>query len=124
MNPSARTLAELRKQGISACVVERWIAPARRRVDMFGFADLVALPNGGITAIQVTSGSNHASHRTKITGCPDALKWLDLGGLIELWSWRKLKVKRGGKAVRWTPRIEAITKGDFGHETDTETHDN
>jgi len=113
MSPSARTLAQLKKYGIPACVVERWVAPAQKRIDMFGFADIVAIYPDGITAIQVTSGSNHSKHKIKILENDKAPMWLERGGLISLWSWSKKKLKRGGKAVRWVPRIEDITKEDF-----------
>ena len=42
-----------------------------------------------------------------------AIEWLKCNGFIEVWGWRKLKLKRGGKAMRWVPRIKEITLGDF-----------
>ena len=35
------------------------------------------------------------------------------GNQIHLVGWRKLKQKRGGKAVRWTPRIREFSLDDF-----------
>ena len=116
MSPTQRTLQELRKRGILAGVVERWIAqapPAGKRVDFLGFIDVIAVGQRGIVGIQCCAGSGHAAHRTKIVeDCRvNAAAWLQWAE-IELWSWRKLKLKRGGKAVRWTPRIETITQED------------
>lgn len=91
-----------------------------KRKDLFGFIDLVALdPDRGTIGIQVTSGSNHAARRKKIlTDCREAaLMWLRCNNLIEIWSWSKRKVKRGGKAVRWTPRVEQITLESFDGDT-------
>ena len=66
MSPTQRTLAWFKKNEIPAGIVERWIAQARRRIDLFGIADIVAIYPDAIVAVQVTSGSNHASHRKKI----------------------------------------------------------
>jgi hypothetical protein len=88
---------------------------------LFGFIDLIALcPDKGIVAIQSTGPSGHSSHRKAIIdnewadGINVALEWLKAGGKIELWSWRKLLVKRGGKARRWVPKVEEITMEDLG----------
>lgn len=138
MTPTQRTLKYLRDLGWEACVVERWIARAQKRIDAFGFGDILALrPQeiervkvhgddidwirpASIVMVQTTSGSNHSAHRKKILAEPLAYKWLDHHGKILLISWRKLKVKRGGKAMKWTPRIEWLTKEDFDAEPDHE----
>ena len=112
MSPTQRTLGWLKKNEIPAGIVERWIGPAKRRVDLFGFIDLVAIYPDSIVGIQVTSGSHHADHKRKILDSPQAPMWLHQGR-IELWSWSKKKVKRAGKAVRWIPRIENITLESF-----------
>jgi len=77
---------------------------------LFGFGDLLAVKPGEIPKIvQVTSGSNAASRIAKIKSIPEALICLRSGFLIEVHGWRKVKVKRGGKAMRWDPRIEPVT---------------
>ena len=112
-----RTLRELRRRGLIAAVVERWnqyAGPHGSRQDLFGFIDIIALdPKRGIIAIQSTGPSGHAMHRKKVLQNETALEWLACGGLIELWSWRKLLVKRGGKARRWSSRIEHIIEEMF-----------
>lgn len=81
---------------------------------MFGFADIVAMGEGKIIAIQ-SCGQDFSGHNRKIieeTG-EAALKWLECGGRILLIAWRKVKLKRGGKAMRWEPRIREFKTADF-----------
>lgn len=119
MSYTQRTLRELRNRGVVCAVVERWnqfAGPHGVRQDLFGFIDICALYPGdkGIVGVQSTGPSGHAQHRKKILeDCEHALDWLKSGGKIELWSWRKLKLKRGGKAERWFPRVEDITEEMF-----------
>ena len=49
------------------------------------------------------------THRRKILANEIAPEWLKSGGQIQIWSWAKRKLKRGGKAERWSPRVEEIT---------------
>ena len=131
-SPTSRTLAVLRKEGLRCQVVERWVAQARRRVDLWGFIDIVAMEGkfvaitpelmipadtGSIIGIQVCAGASHAARRTKILkDCRhDAILWLACKGKIQIRSWskRKHKLKNGKKVDRWTERIEQITLEDF-----------
>lgn len=110
-----RTLAALRQEGCTAAVVERWnqfAGPKGIRQDLFGFVDIIAIypDERGITAVQATGPNGHADHRRKILECEHAPTWLAAGGRIELWSWRKMLVKKGGKAQRWVPRMEEIAE--------------
>lgn len=116
---TSRTLEYLRSQGWTADIVERFNPYAGKfgqRKDMFGFADIVALGENSIIAIQ-SCGSSFAEHDRKILDDPlvaeNALKWLECGGRIQLVGWRKVKLKRGGKAMRWQPRIKEYSKSDF-----------
>ena len=60
-------------------------------------------------------GDDFAAHYQKITEDygENAIDWLNAGGRIELWSWRKVKYRRGGKLMIWRPRIKEIHFGDF-----------
>lgn len=116
MSPSARTLKYFKDNSIPAGVVERWIPQANKRVDLFGFIDIVAIYPDAIVGVQVTSGSNHSGHKKKILESDKTLLWLE-HGRVELWSWSKKLYTPGGKAMRWTPRVEAITKEDFNEAT-------
>lgn len=113
MTPTARSLAYLRAKGYTAGVVERWIAPARRRIDLGGFGDIVAwAPDGGILAIQATSddtGGNTGVRIRKILELPEAALWLASGGRIIVHGWA-----RRGKRRFWTLTVEnEITLADF-----------
>jgi len=121
MTPTQRTLRQMRNEGRTCGIVEKWngnVGPHGIRQDLFGFIDIIALDVSeypGIIGVQCCAMSGMAAHRTKILEeChEEAELWLDAGGTIELWGWRKLKMKRGGKAMRWTPKIERITKQSF-----------
>ena len=40
--------------------------------------------------------------------------WLITPGTsLEIWGWRKVKLHRGGKALRWKPRIQKIKIDDL-----------
>jgi len=116
---TSRTLEYLRSQGWMADKVEQFNAYAGKfgqRKDMFGFGDVVALGENSIIAIQ-SCGQAFSEHNKKITEdefvAPNALKWLECGGRLMLIGWRKVKLKRGSKALRWAPRIKEYTIDDF-----------
>jgi len=119
LTPTQRTLRALRAEGRIVGTVERWnphVGPHGIRQDLFGFIDLIALdPQRGIVAIQ-SCGKSFSQHVRKIldSDCTQAaIEWLRCGGRIEVWGWRKVKLKRGGKAKVWRPRIREITIEDF-----------
>ena len=119
-----RTLRACREAGRFVQKVEQWISygtpkaqprpgmPPGIRRDAFGFIDILAIDTDSIVAIQACT-SGRKAHWDKIIENEYALPWLEAGGTIELWSWSKKKVKRGGKAVRWTPNIDRITREEF-----------
>jgi hypothetical protein len=116
---TSRTLQYIRSQGWEADKVEQFNAYAGKfgqRKDMFGFGDIVAMGENSIIAIQ-SCGQAYAEHNRKITEdekvAPMALRWLQCGGRLMLIAWRKVKLKRGGKAMRWQPRIKEYTIDDF-----------
>lgn len=110
MTPTARSLAECRKRGWPSTVVEKWIPQTRRRLDVFGFGDILALDGQpGSLLVQATSGSNVSSRVTKIlTECRAlAQTWLAAGNRIEVWGWAK-KGPRGARKL-WTLRVVEVT---------------
>jgi hypothetical protein len=117
MTATHRTLKKLREDGYLVDVVERFIPRSGFsgvRKDLFGLFDLLAIkPGEGFIGIQcfTTTWSKHFTVLEKEK--QNAITWLQSGGRIEFWGWRRLKVKRGGKAIRWTPRIEVIDLGYF-----------
>ncbi len=112
---TSRTLEYLRSQGWIVDRVEIYNPYAGKfgqRKDMFNFADLVAMGENSIIAIQ-SCGQNFAEHHRKIIENEKALKWLECGGRLLLIGWRKKKIKRGGKVRRWMPRIKEYEREDF-----------
>lgn len=66
-SPTQRSLKVLRDRGYPLVqVVERWNGFARKRVDLFGIVDVIAVGDD-IVAVQTTSGSNMAARIKKIT---------------------------------------------------------
>ncbi len=121
MSPIERTLKLLRERGLWAIpckdfpiFVERSIPtrPFPTKVDYGHIIDLIVPHKLGTLGIQVC-GEDFAKHNTKITVeyRDNALEWLaEPHRTLELWGWRKLKVKRGGKAMIWTPRIKIYNR--------------
>ena len=112
---ASRTLKYCRELGWDAGVVERFLmyaGPFGKRKDLFGVIDIIALGEGSIIGIQ-SCGQAFSEHDKKILDEPMSKKWLEHGGRLQLIGWRKLKVKRGGKDVRWTPRIKEYKLSDF-----------
>ena len=112
MKTTERTMKHLKKNGISHSKSESYNSFSNKKNDLFGIIDIVALYSDGICGIQAC-GSDFLQHDRKIKESPYSLEWIDSGGILELWGWRKLKVKRGGKAFRWTPRIKKYYRVDF-----------
>lgn len=102
----------MREQGRICGIVEkfnRFGGDFGIRQDLFGFIDIIAIdPVNGIIAIQ-SCGQSFKAHCDKlITERNEAVyEWLKHAKL-ELWGWRKVKLSRGSKAMRWRPRIADI----------------
>lgn len=95
-------------------MVEKWIPQTKRRVDLFGFIDIVAVvPGSHLLGIQATSNDNVASRITKIReDCQAAARdWLEAGGRIAVYGW----AKKGGRGQRklWTLRVEHVHLDDL-----------
>lgn len=113
-----RTLRALRQEGCICGIVERWnpyVGPHGIRMDLFGFVDIIALYPNGICAIQST-GQAFAEHERTLLQNEIAPEWLKAGGTIELWGWRKVLKRRGGKQRIWAPRKREFTLEDFQGE--------
>jgi hypothetical protein len=109
MSPTQRTLAALRADGWLAEVVERYNRFSRTRHDLFGGIDIVAIKHQITLGVQCTSGANHAARVTKLAALPEMALWLASDHRqLQVWSWSKHKVKRGGKQVRWTARVARL----------------
>jgi hypothetical protein len=104
---TSRTLEYIRSQGWVADKVEQFNPYAGQygqRKDCFGIIDIIALGENSIIGIQ-SCGQNFSEHDLKIHDSEHTEKWLQCGGRLLLIGWRKVKLKKGGKAMRWMPRI-------------------
>ena len=119
ISPTSRTLKHLKDHGYTCGIVERWIKmpthPAGGfRKDFLGCIDIIGITESETIGVQ-SCGSAFSQHYNDIVTNPDALKWItgNTHRRLMIIGWRKLKVKRGGKAMRWSPRIQNITEQDF-----------
>lgn len=111
-SPTQRSLAALRERGMLAEVVERWNPYTRKRKDLFGFVDIVAVlaSTGDPFFVQTTSGANLAARRDKIIGLAaefPAVAALIRTGRVVLHGWSKRGPR--GKRKTWTLREEIVT---------------
>jgi len=88
-SPTQRSLALLRKRGYVAEVVEKWIPQVKRRKDLFGIGDVLAIREGEVLLVQATSDSNVSSRVNKI-GDAEATGAVRKAGIrIHVHGWRK-----------------------------------
>lgn len=106
-SPTSRSLAECKRRGWVAQVVERWNPHAKVRQDLFGCIDIVAITPAGILGIQACAGASHAARAAKMRAEPRASSWLNSGAFLSVWSWAK-RGARGEQKI-WTLREEVIT---------------
>lgn len=82
-------------------VVEHWNPHAKIRQDLFGIIDILLCGSWGTLGVQATSASNKSARIAKLLSHKSTKDWLAAPGRsLEVWSWHKRKVKRGGTAVR------------------------
>ena len=124
--PTSRTLAECRKRGWLAHVVEKWIPQRKIRVDCLGPGDDQVLDGEpGCLMIQATSTSNMSSRVTKMCGerKGEVTRWLEANNRAEVWGWAKRG--KAGKRKLWTLRRVRVylRDGELAHETMDEGED-
>jgi len=98
MTPTSRSLAELRKRGYVAEVVEKFNSFTKRRNDLFGIGDILAIREGEVLLVQATSGSNTSSRVKKIADSEHIGMIRKAGIAVVVWGWRK------GANGRWALR--------------------
>ena len=104
LSPTQRTLAAMREQGRICGIVEKFNSFSGKfgiRQDLFGFIDIICIdPVLGIVAVQ-SCGQSFKEHIDKLTGerNENVYEWIKHAP-VELWGWRKVKLQRGGKAMR------------------------
>ena len=89
MSPTQLTLRELRKQGYTAAVVERWNPHVNIRQDLFGCIDVLAVGNGETVAVQCTSYSHVAERERKLAEAEAIGDMREAGWRILVHGWHK-----------------------------------
>ena len=108
-SPTQRALKVLRDDGYHPAIVEKFVLhPKPRRVDMYGVGDVFAFkPGCRPVMIQACAAASHAARVKKCKAWKLLDEWNKVG-ILEVWSFRKVKAKRGGKRMVWKLRREAI----------------
>jgi hypothetical protein len=73
MTPTARTLAHLRRLGYLAASVERWIAQAGKKIDLFGIGDVLAVHprERSVLLVQCTSDDDVSDRLMRVKARPE-----------------------------------------------------
>jgi carbonic anhydrase len=88
-SPTQRSKAYLESEGYTVAITEHWNQWARRRVDLFGFVDLLAIRQNETLAVQTTSGSNVSARVKKIAEHENVAAVRAAGWRIVCHGWRK-----------------------------------
>lgn len=107
MSPTSLTLKRLRRQGYAVGIVERWIAQARVRKDLFGCIDLIAAKAGeSVLGVQATALSCISARIANARALAELGSWLATGARFQVWGWGKIN-------GRWHPRIVEVMGSDM-----------
>ena len=88
-SPTQRSLEYLREQGYHPEVVEKYNSFTKRKNDLWGFADILAIKRDEVLAVQTTSGANVASRIKKIMESDLLPKVREAGVRIIVHGWTK-----------------------------------
>ena len=107
-SPTSRSLAYLRKQGYEAQVVEKFNMFSKKRIDLFGCIDIVAISKGitGVLGVQVTSRSNIQDRIKKCKDNPLSEIWTGGFNRLEVHGWGLMGKK--GKRKKYELKIVEI----------------
>ena len=94
MTLTQRTIKMMRDQGYMVATVEYFNAFTKRKHDLFGCIDLLAIGNGETIAIQVTSKSNMSARIKKIESSDALPEMLRSKWRIIVHGWWKNKSNR------------------------------
>lgn len=95
-SPTARTLTTLRQAGYLAAPVERFIAHANIRRDLFGAFDVLAVHSRRkeFLFVQCTSLAHVGDRLAKVRAAPAVPPLLAAGAAVEVWGWDGRRLKR------------------------------
>lgn len=111
--PTARTKKRYERLGYRVGTVERWVPQARRRIDLYGIFDLLAISESETIGIQATTTTNLSARVRKLREAEILPLWLAAPGrraIVIGWS------RRGpwGAVKRWQPRELELSLGEGG----------
>jgi hypothetical protein len=108
-SPTALSRRHYEAAGFLVALVERRIPRCFKAVDLYGFADLVAIRSDrpGVLAIQTTTTDHQADRLSKALALPTLPVWLMAGNGLVVHGWKKSK-----KSGRWelTERVVTLTE--------------
>jgi hypothetical protein len=107
LSPAARTLQALRASNFIAGLVERFVAPANCRIDLFGAIDIIACRRGEprVLGIQATTLSHLSDRLAKARESAELAVWLTCAR-FEVWAWFL------NRAGRWRFKRAELVAGD------------
>lgn len=107
-NLNAKSVSYLRERGYMAAVVEHYNARSRRRADLFGFIDVIAVSETGRTVfVQATSASHVADRLRKMSSPPVLANAIALcsRARVVIIGWPAAGDRRGPRETDVTPEI-------------------
>ena len=102
-SPTQRSLKSIKERGYAPWIVEYWNSFSRKRVDLFGIFDILAVGNGETLAVQTTSSSNVSARVKKIAASEYIAGCRESGWRVEVHGWRK------NASNRWVLRVVDIS---------------
>lgn len=110
-SPTSRSLEAIRERGFAPWVVEYYNSFSRKRVDLFGAWDIMAVGNGEVLLVQTTSGSNVSARVRKIADNAFTPLLREAGVRLEVHGWRqvKRKWKNGNTRLEWACRTVDVS---------------
>jgi len=109
LSPTSRSLRELREKGYVCQIVEHFNSFMKRRIDLFGFIDILAIKGKETLAIQTTANMSNAQFRVRKILNSEYYKLVKgAGWKIEVHGWRKLvigKFKNGKNKKGWVNKV-------------------
>lgn len=104
VSPTQNSLAALRGWGYDCWIVEYWSSFSRKRVDLFGCIDILAIRQGETLAVQTTT-TGVASRVAKIKASEHYPNMLAAGWRVEVHGWTKKPQAKGSKRLVWKQRV-------------------
>jgi hypothetical protein len=98
---TARSKWQLEGDGYTVAIVEHYNAFTKRKHDLFGCIDILAIGNGETIAVQVTSKSNMSSRRHKIQDSDAYPEMVRAGWRVQIHGWYK-------EGNRWQCKVEEL----------------